>query len=119
MKRRNNPYLPTEDDESATFASALDMMGLTFTHVNNEQWTTSWKQKARNKRLGVRRGVPDYIVIKGDTLYFCEMKRKKGGVVSDDQLAWQDALRGVKRVKTAICKGYDEAIAFINDKTVL
>jgi hypothetical protein len=38
-----------------------------------------------------------------------EMKRKKGGVVSDDQQFWLNAL-SIRGWQVAVCRGIDEAI---------
>ena len=67
-------------------------------------------------------------VIKKDTVvrspgdirhtWFCglaiEMKREKGGVVSDEQQAWIDGLNNAG-YKAVVCRGYDEAIKTITE----
>ena len=43
-----------------------------------------------------------------------EMKREKGGVVSDEQQAWIDGLNN-SGYKAVVCRGYDEAIKTITE----
>lgn len=64
----------------------------------------------RLKAKGVRRGVPDHVVVHvatGETLWV-EMKRVKGGAVSKDQKRWLAALRNA-----TVCKGYKDARAAV------
>ena len=68
---------------------------------------------------GLSRGYPDIEVFLGNgkSLYI-EMKRKKGGVVSEAQKKWIDWLND-NGYSAKVCKGADEAIeyvrGFIND----
>lgn len=98
------------------YLSILETQGkiLLFTHVSNETYTTSWKQKHKNKRMGVRSGVPDYIIITPTTVLFLEMKRLKGGVVSTAQKEWLRACGGKKTI-SALCRGFDEAKKVIDE----
>ena len=71
-----------------------------------------------NKRLGVRPGIPDYLVIVPavkcitgfNQLIFIEMKKAKGGVVSMEQKIWVQALDSCDGVKAYVCHGADQAI---------
>lgn len=77
---------------------------------------------AKLKRIGQSRGVFDYDVyvpIKGITgevdcyeLVKIEMKRKKGGTVSAEQKQWAK-IYDMAGITNKVCKGADEAIAFI------
>ena len=72
---------------------------------------------ARMKALGVKPGVPDLFlpVARGDYYgLWIEMKRRKGGRVSEAQSEWLDALRR-QGYKTIVCCGADAAIAAIED----
>lgn len=111
------PPVPTEDDECFTFVKFLDLMQSSgkidlYTHIPNETYTDSFKQRQRNKDMGVRKGFPDYIIIAGNKLIVIEMKRIKGSVVSDEQKAWIEALKRVG-VIVEVCYGYDHAKRFL------
>ena len=72
----------------------------------------------RMKRMGVKAGHPDIIIYdsppmlpnkKGTAI---EMKRVKGGVVSDLQKEWQTKLTERGWI-AMVCRGADEAISFL------
>lgn len=83
-----------------------------FTHISNETYTTSWRQKSRNKAVGVRPGVPDYLIVTNNTVLFLELKRPKGGVLSKFQKVWLEALPG-KQTEANVCAGFDAAKVWI------
>ena len=70
------------------------------------------KREAHNLRLqGVKRGVPDIFLPaarKGFHGLFIELKRTKGGKVSEDQRAWLDALTR-QGYRAVVCYGFEEA----------
>lgn len=74
---------------------------------------------AKLKASGLSKGFPDLEVFigNGKSLYI-EMKRKKGGVVSEEQKKWMDWLNN-NGYFAKVCHGADEAIeyvrGFIND----
>lgn len=106
----------TEDQEQMAFVEYLEARGLKFTAIPNSTYTKSWAIKNRNKRLGLRAGLPDLLVVlPGIGLAFPEMKRTKGGVTSDVQKEWITALNAVPNVEARVCKGAVEAIAFIEE----
>lgn len=107
--------LPTEDQEQAAFVQWLRLKGLPHFRVPNETFTRSWKQKAKNKALGVVSGVPDLFVVAGGRLVAVEMKRQKGGVVSASQAEWLKTLQGAE-IACVVAKGADEAIKFIEEQ---
>jgi hypothetical protein len=61
--------------------------------------------------MGVRRGVPDYMIVNKLThkVCFVELKKRIGGKASPDQLVWISALG--KRAR--VCHGWREAAKFI------
>ena len=63
------------------------------------------------KEQGVKAGVPDICLpvpnLKYTALYI-ELKRKKGGRVSEEQRGWIAALNRVG-CRAVVCKGFDEA----------
>lgn len=117
----------SEDDEEHTLADYCDLRGWRHTHFSNETYTTSWKQKAKMKYLGVHSGVPDHLVLvkrKNGTVVpaYVEMKREKGGTISDTQFEWIEALLQAGQF-VAVCEGGEEAVKFVvaveNNDTVV
>ena len=116
--------VPTEDEEQRVVVEWLELVGLRFTHVAVSTYTTSWKQKSRNHYLGLRPGFPDLIVIvpshrsvDGLGHLLCpELKRRKGGQVSQAQHEWIDAINaiGSPSVEAKVCRGAQEAMDFVN-----
>lgn len=109
--------IPLEQQECESLADWLGhfkMIGEVevYSHTAQSTFTKSWQVKARNTKMGVMPGVPDYIVVTKDAVYFIEMKRLKGGTTTESQKAWIKALRG-KKVKARVCKGCEEALEFM------
>lgn len=110
---------PLEDDEQIEFVSWCEDRGLKLTAVPNNTYTPHHSVKARNHRLGLRPGFPDLVVLiqphqsKDGEGYFLaiEMKRQRGGTLSDTQRAWQEAITGLGclNVQAYVCKGAQEA----------
>lgn len=98
--------IASEDYESTCFARWLaTQKDVLYSHIPNET-PTSMQAAMRLKALGVRRGVPDYVIVHkatGDTLWI-EMKRVWGGRTSADQRKWLGALPNA-----LVCRGYREA----------
>lgn len=67
------------------------------------------------KAEGVTKGVPDLMI--PSLKAFVEMKRVKGGSVSAEQKDWLNYLQSVG-YEARVCKGKDEAIAFIKEIVV-
>ena len=109
----SSPPTPTEKEECIAFVDWMDLRGLKFSHLAQSTFTKSFSVMRRNKQMGVRRGVPDYLIIlpacKG--LLFIEMKRTKRGVVSPEQQDWLNELNTLDGVEAAVCKGAAEAIS--------
>lgn len=104
---------PLEYDECKLFAQYLRLKGLLFSHLAQSTFTTSMGALMRNKALGVHAGVPDYMIVTPAGLLFVEMKRRKGGHVSETQAEWVAALNKIKGVQVQVCYGFDEARAFV------
>lgn len=108
---------PSEDDEEHVLSDYCDVRGWRHTHFSNETYTTSWKQKNKMKYLGVHSGVPDHLVLvpnKSGRFYtvYVEMKRQKGGTISDSQFEWiMDLLTAGQYV--AVCEGGSEAVEYV------
>lgn len=102
---------PTEQAECEQLALWLKSKKYKFTHVPNETFTKSWSQKLKNKRAGVSKGFPDYVILVRDCCVFIEMKKQKGGTVSKEQKEWIEALG--KNHFAKVCKGFEEAKAYV------
>ena len=117
------PYIPLEDDEQATFVQWLELNQLKTTSIPNSTYTTSHKQKSKNRRLGLRAGFPDLVVlippsrsVNGKGFFLAiEMKRVKGGTLSEAQKEWRDAINELDSINVAsyVCKGAREAIDIV------
>ena len=112
-----------EDAEQIDVVQSLELLGLRFTAIPNSTYTTSWKQKSHNRATGLRAGFPDLIVLipparakdgRGHFLAI-EMKREKGGTVSQAQREWIAALNGLDspNVDSVVARGAAEAIEYI------
>ena len=109
---------PTEDWEQTCFVNWLEANSYIFTSIPNNTYTRSWSQKNKNKRNGLRPGLPDLIVLLPDRVCWVEMKRVKGGTVSKEQKEWIAALNG-RGTPAAVCKGFEAAKSFILEQEAL
>lgn len=108
---------PTEQQDQIALVQYLNLRHISHFRVPNETYTKSYNQKRLNKLLGVQPGIPDLFVIVGGRLRGIELKRKQGGVVSQAQKEWIARLNEAGIV-TRVCRGYDEAIAFIEGESL-
>ena len=100
-----------ETEEQETLVKYLEIRRLKFSAIPNGMYTKSWAVKNKNKREGVRSGVPDMMIILPNKLLFVELKRIKGGTVSPEQKEWIEKLNGIgEQVEAVVCKGCGEAI---------
>lgn len=126
----NNHVVPTEYQECVALTHYLDDLKkhkkiVMFAHLVNElKINRKAGQKANfaylnsRKAEGWRSGVPDYLVVTPTKTLFIEMKRTRGGKVSDEQKKWIDALNNTDSV-AVVCKGANEAIEFLEKELVL
>lgn len=118
---------PTEEQEQMAFVDWLKIKRIPHFHCPNEVGgqTKALKIRAiKMKRLGVARGVPDlfvFVPIKGVTgevdsyqPLAIEMKRRKYSTTSKEQKEWLEILE-LAGIPCKVCKGADEAIAFVNE----
>jgi len=115
----NKNVTPLEDTEQANFVDWCERNSLRLTAVPNNTYTKSWNQKRKNHQLGLRAGFPDLIVLIPPSrsldgegyLLPIEMKRLSGGVTSQVQKDWHNALNdlGTLNVSAYICKGAEAA----------
>jgi hypothetical protein len=104
---------PTEDQECYWLVEYLDILKnqgkiTMYSHIPNETFTKSWSVKLKNKKKGVSRGFPDYVILTPKQMIIIEMKRIKGGVTSDEQREWLKAFKGLGHV-AEVCYGFEEA----------
>ena len=81
--------------------------------VPNAARRTVWEAR-RAKQEGLAAGFPDLMAIWPGGIAFVEMKRVKGGTVSDNQAEWIERLQGFG-FPAAVCRGADAAIAFLRE----
>lgn len=102
----------SEEVEQRNFVRWLELKGYKFTAIPNSTYTKSWKQKLKNKAVGLRAGFPDLVVIAENKFMVIEMKRIKQSTLTIFQKEWIEALTKAG-IPVAVCKGADEAIAFV------
>jgi hypothetical protein len=116
MKKPNSP---TEAQEMAVLADYLDACGFLWCHVPNER-KCSPRAGARLKRLGVKAGVPDVLIFdlpphmdrRECAGIAIELKRERGGALSDAQRQWLEELRK-RRWIAEVCHGAQEAFELL------
>ena len=109
---------PLEYDEECALSDYLDRRHFIHWHVPQETYTKSWAQKRKNAAMGVRKGVCDHWVVIPTKMGFkmlvaIEMKRTKGGTVSDEQIEVINELNAAQGVLAVVCYGADEAIRVV------
>lgn len=106
---------PEESFEQRALVRWLDMKGILFCHVPNGGKRNIGVAK-KLKAEGCRPGVPDILIFdpppSGGIGVAIELKRKKGGNVSDYQKDWLKSLN-LRGWQTKVCKGADDAIAWL------
>jgi hypothetical protein len=115
--KANKPLL--EDEEQAALIQWLILKGIRHHHSPNgghRHIAVAKKLKAQ----GVSPGFPDLMIFPpaGSDLpiLFVELKRTKGGTVSEEQkdwLAYLNQIMGTHKTAGAVCKGCKDAIRFI------
>lgn len=119
MAKNNSPL---ERVEQARFVDWLELQGLLFSATAQSTYTTSWNQKRLNHATGLRKGVPDMLVVipperdeRGlGCVLFIEMKRKSGGVLSKEQKEWIRELDLIDNVGAFVCRGAESAIETVS-----
>jgi len=106
---------PLEEVEQKALVKYLDTLGLPYTAIPNSTYTTSIRQKMKNKAMGVRAGFPDMIVLIPNKCFIAiELKKvKPKGRVSPEQEQWIKNLNTIQNVGAFVCYGADEAIKII------
>lgn len=114
--------VPTESDEqialfrwAAYESKAMPELQMLY-HIPNER-KCSAQQGARMKAEGRKAGVPDIclpVARGGFHGLYIELKRTKGGKVSEEQAGWLKALQRCG-YRAEVCKGWDAARGVIEE----
>ena len=109
--------IPTEEQEQLALVQWLELHKIRYTHVPNEG-KHKVQYRAKQKRLGVKPGVPDILIFDRPPRYpenvgvAIELKRRKGGRVTPEQTVWLEHLKA-RGWAVAVCRGAMEAIEFL------
>lgn len=100
---------PSEAYEASRLVDYLRFKGIAFTHVANE--TSSKLQGSRNKKAGVSKGFPDYVLLLPGKILFLELKRKRSGRISPEQKQWLERLNatGSAAIVASVAYGFEDA----------
>ena len=107
--------IPTEHDEQVRVVEYCDWMKIPIFAIPNGS-NKSVQQRMKFKREGLRSGCPDlFIPVSKGGMHglFVEMKRVKGSVTSQEQIAWHKLLID-QGYCVVIAKGADVAIEYIS-----
>lgn len=106
--------IPTEQQEAEALAQYLRIRKYHFTHIPNETGSSpeARRRAVRMKRAGVSRGFPDYLIFKDGKRFAIELKRRKGGRTTEQQIDWLNVLSKYG-FNVKVCNGAQEAIDFI------
>lgn len=107
----------TEQQEQELLVQYLELKGIKFSALPLDTFSQHWSVKNRNKRIGVRPGVPDLLCIVKDRLLFIEMKKEKGGRLTENQKNWIETLNKCRGVRAYVARGFEEAKKLI-DKNI-
>jgi hypothetical protein len=114
-RKRATGTLPTEDQEQIMRVTWMMKKAIPFFAIPNGG-SRNLLEAMKLKRMGVQPGVPDIFIPISIGQYhgmFIEMKRSKGGVVSDNQKYWIDALSREGYYCVVAC-GFDNAMEMIS-----
>ena len=85
-----------------------------YTHLGQEVgYTNNWAKRMWRAKEGLTKGFPDYVVITNSHILFLELKRTKGGTVSQEQKEWITELGFYGTA--VICHGFDAAKKLIEE----
>lgn len=116
MTVKNSARVPSENDEARALHQWLKLNGYPHTHIMNESGAgvRNMKRTQLGKAMGVSPGYPDYMIYTPAGVAPIELKRQKGGVVSDYQEQWLRTLSKAPYHYPAVCRGAEAAINYIN-----
>lgn len=115
--KKNEGYVPSEYEEQKALVKWLKNNKIKHQASGNgyKLDMSDYRYIAKIKAMGLCKGYPDLIVYLGNgkTLHI-EMKRTKGGKVSDEQENWLKWLND-NNYPSKVCYGAKEAIEFVKD----
>lgn len=125
--KNTNSTIPTEEQEQMAFVNWCRLNKYKIHHSANEVGGSTQQMKLRAikaKKMGTSKGFPDLLIfvpicgiedeIDAYQPIAIEMKRTKGSTTSIEQRIWGDILEK-SGIPFKVCKGCDEAIAFVKD----
>jgi len=125
-KKKQEPYdNPYEETEQRLVADILDEQGLDWFHVPNGGGR--WKgEGGKLKAQGAKKGVPDIVIMQNPKAkgfehhpgVVIELKRVKGGVVSEEQKEWLQIFKR-QGFSTHVCKGHMEVVEVLQKLKLL
>lgn len=122
--KEGKKFVPYEDDDAEVFVKFLRNSGiLDFSHIPMETRTPYKSVRAKNKRMGVNSGIPDYLITLPTSytwrekrkLIFIELKRRTGWTVSKKQKHWLGILAECEGIDTYVAKWLAEAIKVVEN----
>lgn len=114
---KDNYQNPLEEQEHLALVDWLTKNRICFYHPPNEGMHKVQYLRKR-KKLGVLDGMVDILIFDTPPFYpelkgaAIELKRRKGGVVSREQVEWMEALKN-RGWAVAVCNGAGEALGFL------
>ena len=110
----------SEYQEQCNLVEYLELKGLKFSKIAQDTYAKGWSTKIKNKKSGVRKGLPDLLIILppmvngyGARLLFIELKTVRGGKLSPEQKEWINELNKIVNVSAHCCKGFDASVELI------
>ena len=116
-----NSKAPLEDQEQLALVNWLRIKGIRHHHSPNGGHRHK-AVAAKLKRQGVSAGFPDLIIFpnNGQSILLIELKRQKGGTVSESQQEWIDYINELfdsgYPIQAEVCRGFNEAREFIESR---
>ena len=121
---------PQESEEQIQFVEYCKIQGIKVVSTQNGMYLPRKKSDKgekdfnifayinRQKKMGLQNGFPDLIVLKRNQpktneCLFLEMKRQKGGVVSDEQKEWIQWL-DENDYSVGVAEGYESAVRILD-----
>ena len=110
------PSIPTEAEDQARLVKELRRRGLFVFAIPNSGKRSVWGGQ-RERAMGLLAGVPDLFLAQpygGYSGCFVEMKRVKGGIISESQ---QDCIRqlNILGYMAFVAHGFDEAMQLVSN----
>lgn len=112
--------VPSEYAEQQALARWLDCIGVVWFHVPNEG-RHKVQYRVKQAAIGVKKGVPDILILTAPPAHphfrgcAIEMKRQKGGALTDSQRYWLEMMERLGWAVT-VSKGSAAAIKWLTEE---